>query len=129
MAKTPSYSEIHREHSTWLNTLNFYHDEIKYYQTKLAEVAAKHQYDQVHKKILDYKNSFFDILKDLDELRYKIYKHEHELENLEELSQRTKGIRINEAHDQQRNDIAEFEERYKVLKNDFNELLKQEEIE
>lgn len=121
--KTPSYSEIHQEHREWLNTLNFYHDEIKYFQTRLAEIASKDAEDQYHQKIVDFKARFFDMLQKIDELRYSIYKHEQEVANHFELSQRTR-VAINDDHHSKKNDFDQFEKNYEQLKKDFNDFLK-----
>lgn len=122
--KTPNYSEIHQEHRQWLTTLNFYHDEIKYFQTRLAEMASRDDEDQFHQKIINFKASFFDMLQKIDELRYSIYKHEKKVVSEYELSKRTR-VSINDDHHSKKNEIQQFEKDYEQLKKDFNNFLKE----
>ncbi len=123
MTKTPDYGEIHKEHRQWLTDLNFYHDELKYYQNQLAQVAARSEIDeQYHQKIIDFKSRFFQTLEKIDRLRYTIYKHEKELADHEKLAERTQ-IHVNEDHHSKKADFKNFVKDYEELKQDFNNFL------
>ena len=119
MAKTPSYSEIHQEHRQWLTDLNFYHDELKYYQNQLAQIAARDTEDAYHKKIISFKRRFFETLEKIDKLRYTIYKHERELAEHEQLAERTR-VHVNEDHHSKKEEFNKFLDDYEQLKEDFN---------
>ena len=119
MAKTPTYTEIHQEHRQWLTDLNFYHDEVKYYQNQLAQIAARDTEDHYHKKIVTFKRRFFETLEQIDKLRYNIYKHEKELAEQEQLAERTR-IHINEDHHAKKEEFNKFLDSYEQLKEDFN---------
>jgi len=124
MSQTPQYAEIHQEHRQWLTELNFYHDEIKYYQNQLAQVAARKEIDdEYHTKILDYKSRFFQVLEQIDKMRYTIYKHEKELAEQEKLAERTR-VHVNEDHHSKKEEFNNFLKKYEQLKTDFNNFVK-----
>ena len=115
-----SYRQIHQEHRQWLTDLNFYHDELKYYQNQLAQVAARDNEDHYHQKIVTFKRRFFDTLERIDELRYAIYKHERELAQREQLAERTQ-VHINEDHHSRHKELDNFKKEYEQLKSEFHE--------
>ncbi len=115
-----SYQQIHQEHRQWLTDLNFYHDELKYYQNQLAQIAARDTEDHYHQKIVTFKRRFFDTLEQIDELRYGIYKHERELAQREQLAERTR-VHINEDHHSKHEELNNFRKAYEQLKNEFHE--------
>lgn len=123
MAQTPNYTEIHQEHRQWLTDLNFYHDEIKYYQNQLAQIAARKDIDdEYHQKIINFKRRFFDTLEKIDKLRYTIYKHEKELADHEKLAEKTK-VHVNEDHHAKKSEFNTFIEEYEQVKKDFTAFL------
>lgn len=119
METSQAYQQIHQEHRQWLTELNFYHDEVKYYQNQLAQLSARDTDDQHHQRVVTFKRRFFDILEQIDELRYAIYKHERELAQREQLAERTQ-VHVNEDHHTRHDEIAEFRKTYEQLKSDFN---------
>lgn len=123
MAQTPDYASIHKEHRQWLTDLNFYHDEIKYYQNQLAQISAQHEKDdKYHKEFVDFKRRLFDTLWQIDSLRYTIYKHEKDLAEYEKLAERTQ-VHINEDHHSKKDEFNNFTRDYEKLKNDISEFL------
>lgn len=124
MDTSQSYEQIHQEHRQWLTDLNFYHDEIKYYQNQLAQLAARDNEDTYHQKIVTFKRRFFDTLEMIDELRYAIYKHERQVAKREQLAERTR-VHINEDHHSRHKELEEFKNDFQQLKSDFNEFAKQ----
>lgn len=123
MDTSQSYEQIHEEHRQWLTDLNFYHDELKYYQNQLAQIAARDSEDHYHQKIVTFKRRFFDTLEQIDELRYAIYQHERELANREKLAKRTR-IHVNEDHHSRHHELENFKQSYEQLKADFHEFAK-----
>ena len=124
MENPPSYQQIHQEHRQWLTDLNFYHDELKYYQNQLAQIAARDAHDQYHQKIVTFKRRFFDTLERIDELRYAIYKHERELAQREQLAERTR-VHVNEDHHSRHAELDAFKKDYEQLKADFHNFASQ----
>jgi len=123
MAETPDYTAIHQEHRQWLTDLNFYHDEIKYYQNQLAQIAAQEDKEkQYHQEIVNFKRRLFDTLEAIDRLRYNIYKHEKELADHEKLAERTQ-IHVNEDHHSKKEEFSKFQEEYEQLKKDITAFL------
>lgn len=124
MDNSQSYQQIHQEHRQWLTDLNFFHDELKYYQNQLAQIAARDPEDHYHQKIVTFKRRFFDTLEQIDELRYAIYKHERELAQREQIGERTR-VYINEDHHSRHQELDNFKKEYDQLKNDFHEFASQ----
>lgn len=71
---------VHQEHKEWLQQLNFYQDEIKFFQNELAMVLHKHldRFEFIE-NVDEYKNIFLKKLQHIDELRHKIILHEKAL--------------------------------------------------
>ena len=103
---------IHREHKDWLNQLNFYQDEIKFFQNELVLVLhANHTSFSFFETIDEYKKIFLKKLKKIDSMRHQVIIHEKKLSG--EL----------ETEDQDLKEHREIRERFTKFVNDF-ELLK-----
>lgn len=106
----------HKEHKDWLSTLNFYQDEIKFFQNELVMVGAAHpNLPSIIEHIEEYKSLFRNKLNLIDDLRHQIMEHEHHLAkaaghtDLEEVHQ----------HTEVREKMEELEMRMKKLKTNF----------
>lgn len=125
MAPTESYQPLKEDHRNWLNQLNFFHDEIKFMQNRLAEVAAKDtNYKEFKSTIADYKYKFYNMLERIDEFRYSIYRHDKELAGMMELSNRTKQkMNVEEDHHTIKDQYERFVAQYYTLKDNFHHFL------
>ena len=72
----------HKEHREWMSKIDFYQDEIKIFQRNLSKVIQAHPdifsiIDLVH----EYRRILLRKLEKLDNMRYQIALHEHQLAN------------------------------------------------
>jgi len=106
---------VHNEHQEWLNQLNFYQDEIKFFQNELALVLLKNLGDlSIIEYAEEYKSIFLKKLQHIDELRHEIISHEKTLsENLEEDTEHLKE------HNLTRDKFLEFVSKFESLKKAF----------
>jgi hypothetical protein len=56
-----------------LATLDFFQDEVKYYQHQLAQIASRDPEYQYHQRTVTFRQRLLDILEQIDELRHTIY--------------------------------------------------------
>jgi hypothetical protein len=75
-AKTKHIDELHFEHQLWTSEAKFYADELKIYQNRLAEVAAKNTKEEVRKQIEHFQNKFIIQKEQLDILNHGVNEHE-----------------------------------------------------
>ncbi len=74
---TNHQSFFHQEHRMWISRLNFYQDEIKFFQNELGVVLHKHiNYLSILEHVDEYRNILLKKLKLIDELRHDIIIHE-----------------------------------------------------
>ena len=79
MENTISTTLKHREHREWLSTLDFYQDEIKIFQKELFIVLTQHpDLPSIIEHVEEYRALFLRKLKTIDEIRYRIARHEAE---------------------------------------------------
>lgn len=108
-----STSFVHREHKEWLSKLNFYQDEIKFFQNELIIVLHKHAYRFSFVESVDeYRKIFQKKLEHIDDLRHHIMDHERKL-----LSEEDEESEMN--HQQIRERFNEFESDFKLVKKNF----------
>jgi hypothetical protein len=74
--KTKHIDELHFEHQLWTSEAKFYADELKIYQNRLAEVAAKNPSVEVRKQIEHFQNKFIIQKEQLDILNHEVTVHE-----------------------------------------------------
>ena len=71
---------LHTEHKEWMSKLNFYQDEIKFFQNQLVLILTKHSdnfFTMEH--VAEYRDIFLKKLTMIDNLRYEIMGHERHL--------------------------------------------------
>lgn len=105
----------HEEHKEWLSTLNFYQDEIKFFQNELAIVLSKHMDNfSIIEHVTEYRDIFLKKLTMIDNLRYEIMGHERQLaDNI------TTKLDYLNAHPLIRNSFRQFEKDFEMLKHNF----------
>ena len=106
---------FHQEHKEWLNQLNFYQDEIKFFQNELILVLQKHYESlSILDNVEDYRNIFLKKLQHIDELRYDISLHEKKLSGI--MEQEPQDL---DEHHQVRARLNEFVKDFELLKKNF----------
>ncbi len=102
----------HDEHRNWMSELNFYRDEIKFFQTELLIVVAKHpDLLSIEEHVEEYKGLFLKKLSNIDKLRHDIMSHDLSFENSEG---------CDEAHHQKtKEDMVTLKSNFTELKTRF----------
>lgn len=113
--ETLSPIEIHHEHKTWLNKLNFYRDELKIMKKKLEEVASKNTDRRVLALVESFQNQLIVQSNNLDEIRHEVKQYENRLE--EKLVQN-----FNAAQHSTDEDYVNRKDEVKSFERVFNEL-------
>ena len=119
---TETYDHLNDENRNWLKDLNFFQDEIKYLQNKIAEYASTGLSSEKAKVLLDYKKKFLSKLQKIDDLRHLIFVEEKHLAERMELATRLK-LSVDEDHHSLKERIENFTGDYQLMKEEFNSFL------
>ncbi|NNE30664.1 MAG: hypothetical protein HKN16_13575 [Saprospiraceae bacterium] len=112
---TDNRTFYHQEHREWLSTLDFYQDEIKFFQNELALILhANMSSMSILEHADEYKLIFRKKLETLDELRHSIVKHDGSLaDNSKD------DVGIDTSHDHVRKEYETFKENFDLMKQNF----------
>jgi preprotein translocase subunit SecA len=113
--KTALITDQHLEHREWLNTIDFYRDEIKIMQKRIEEVASKNTSKDVLVQVEHFQNQLIIQTSTLDQLSHDIRKHEQEISALAEANPVASDHRRAPVH-------AEHAEAMQTFEKMFNEL-------
>jgi hypothetical protein len=70
-------NQLHKEHRTWLSNLDFFQDEIKFFQNKLFTAILENDHSLITEEhVAEYRELFFLNLKRIDDVRHLILRHE-----------------------------------------------------
>lgn len=109
--------QLHREHQYWLHELDLYQDEIKYFQNRLARLAAQETDKEIDEKIGHFRQGFLKTIERIDFFRQQIYMYEVQIAKRMELANRTKeNSAPEESHHRLRQQVEEFSLDFKALK-------------
>lgn len=110
---------VHKEHRDWINQLNFYQDEIKFFQNELVQVHHKHFGETaILGTVEEYKEIFLKKLQHIDELRHDIVLHEKQLSKRLE----TKNPDL-QPHHEVRDRYHVFVQGFELLKHNFKRFI------
>ncbi len=105
----------HKEHREWLSQLNFYQDELKFFQNELLLVLHAHNdHLSIIELVDEYRDLFMKKLRQIDELRMHIILHEKALVKMEKSSSEELW-----EHTEVRDKIHEFVEEFESMKKNF----------
>jgi hypothetical protein len=113
-------SDLHFEHSTWLNALAFYKDEIGIFERRLGEVATRNTATEVLAKLEHFQNRYIREREVIDELRHDIAAHEKGLEKEAKEHPVALDHRYFADHSELRDRMVTFEKLYHELKAEFH---------
>lgn len=116
MAEKTTVFFHHEEHKAWMRKLDFYQDEITIFQKNLSRVIQAHPNLYSIIEIVDeYRNILKKKLNKIDDMRYQIALHEHQLAtvNTANLSDQIWD------HQEVRDRINEFDSNYTALKSNL----------
>ena len=116
-------ADLHFEHEMWIRALNFYTDELKIFEDRLAEVSSKNTDHEVKAQVERFQNQFIREKEVIDILLHDIKAHE---ETLVEYA-KEHPIAVNhvyfENHSGLEDRMATFNKIWKELRSDFMRFL------
>lgn len=70
-------NELHKDHLHWLAELDFFQDEIKFFQKRLFTAILENDHSPITEEhVAEYRELFMLNLKRIDDLRHLILRHE-----------------------------------------------------
>ena len=104
----------HKEHNEWMSRINFYQDEIKIFQSNLSKVIQAHpDLFSIIEVVQEYRRILLKKLEKLDNMRYQIALHEHQLANADSSHQNDQLW----DHQEVRERMLEFDSNFDELKS------------
>lgn len=74
-------ADLHFDHQMWLNSLQFYKEELSIFEGRLGEVSFRNSSIDVKARVEHFQNQFIRQHEVIDILRHDINAHENELAN------------------------------------------------
>lgn len=115
--------DLHFEHNVWGSELAFCKDELKVFQLRLEEVAAKNTGHEAKAQIEHFQNQFIRQNEVIDEHQHHINEHETYLINEAENHPVAIDHRFFPDHVEMRNQMHIFRKLYADLKHEFMNFL------
>ncbi len=115
--------DLHFDHMEWLNSLQFYKEEIGIFERRLEEIVRRNNMHEVMAELEHFQNQFIREKEVIDELRHDIKGHENMLEK--EAKEHPVAIdhRYFTDHTDLRDRFHTFEKIYHELKAEFRQWL------
>ena len=70
---------MHTEHLNWFQQLDFYQDEVRFFQNRLLQLVLRRIKTLNMEVVADFRRQFIEMLRTLDDYRHHIAAHEAEL--------------------------------------------------
>lgn len=103
-----------------LTTLDFFQDEVRYYQHQLAQIASRDTERQYHQRTITFRQRLLDMLKQIDELRHSIYRDQQRALQAEEATAPPQAAQTAEHQSGSETTFHDFKSAYEQLKADFH---------
>lgn len=113
-------TELHAERKEWLNTLQFYKDDIISLRKRLEEVVAANSKTEVRAQVEHFQNQFVRHLEVNDELRHQINANEQAFVAEESKNPVATDHKSAPDHADLRDKVATYEKLFKELRDEFN---------
>ena len=111
--------ELHFEHKTLRNQLNFSKDELRSYQIRLEEIASKNTNNEILAHVEQFQNKFIRQNEVIDELLHEINVREDSLAEAAKNNPNAIHRQLFEAHDTLENEARVFLTIYNNLKKSY----------
>jgi hypothetical protein len=115
--------DLHFEHMEWVNSLEYYKDEIKIHEHRLEEIVRRNTRQEVMAELEHFQNQFIREREVIDELRHDINAHENMLAKESKDHPVAIDRRYFTDHTDLRERFSTFERIYKDLKTEFRRWL------
>lgn len=113
-------SALHSERIEWLNTLQFFKDDIQSLQNRLEEIVKANTKTEITAMVESFQNQFIRQLEVNDELRHKINAAEVAFANEESKNPVATDHKLAPDHVELRDEVDTYSNLFKALRNDFN---------
>ena len=120
--KTKIYNQ-HLEHTEWQNKLNFYKDEVKVMENRLAEVSDKNTALEIRKEIEHFQNQFLIQKENISKISHHISKEEKQIIAEIKKNPVASDHRESEDHAIERDMVKSFEDNFNNLRKEYKTFL------
>ena len=121
--ETKGLYQLHEEHKQWLNNLNFYNDELKIMQNRIAEIAQKNSSKEVLASVEHFQNQFIIQKEQIDIISHEIKLHEQALEKEVNKNEVAVDHRKFPVHAGEVDKIQSFDKIFNELRKELNTFL------
>lgn len=123
-AKTKSIDELHAEHQSWVEDLQFYKDELKIFNNQLEKMSTRNVGIDFRKEIEHFQNQFTIQKGELDILNHDITVHEQWLAGYAKENPTTIEKEKFADHKVMKEQVEMFRKIYSDLKKEYQIFLK-----
>lgn len=119
MERKESIISLHGDHKEWINKLNFYKDDLKIFNSRLAEIASKNNHIEVLAEVEKFQNQFIVQNDNIDQIKHIINLDEDKI--IKELNSNPNALDHKTMHHSGEKDLVDtFEKNFKSIREDFN---------
>lgn len=116
-------SHCGNDHQQWIKSIDFYKDDIKTLQTRLAEIATRNSTKEVLAGVEHFQNQFIVQRNNMDELKHRIHEHDDKVaKDVQTHVGKIESAQVSE-HQNIKEEFEGFEKVVKDLRKEFNEFL------
>ncbi|MFN4082879.1 MAG: hypothetical protein ACK4K9_04550 [Bacteroidia bacterium] len=116
-------ADLHNENANWIDSLNFYKDQIETLTNRLGEVAVKYTDKEISAQIEHLQNQLIRQKEVLDELKHEIKLDDKALAENAKDNPVASDHRLFADHPELRDKVATYEKLFKELKEEFDRFL------
>ena len=111
--------ELHSEHRTWKNRLEFADEEIKFFNKRLEEIISKNTSNDIRAKTEQFQNQFLRQKEVLDTYYHDIKLHEEKLSQNASNNPVAADHKLFHDHGDLREKMEDFDRLFKELKQKY----------
>ena len=119
MKKADLIYNQHEENNTWISSLNFYKDDLKFLENKLSEISTKYTDKTILSLVEHFQNQFIIQKNNIDEIMHNLKINEDKLRN--EINKNIVAVdhRSINYHEFEKEQFLSFEINFKELRTEF----------
>ena len=119
MEKKESIISLHSDHTEWINKLDFYKDDLKVFNNRLAEIATKNNHTEVLAEVEKFQNQFIVQNDNIDQIKHIINLDEDKI--IKEINSNPIAVDHRTMnHSGERDLVDTFEKNFKSIREEFN---------
>lgn len=119
MEKKESIISLHGDHIEWINKLDFYKDDLKIFNNRLAEIVSKNNHTEVLAEIEKFQNQFIVQNDNIDQIKHIINLDEDKI--IKEINSNPIAVdHRTMSHSGEKDLVDTFEKNFKSIREEFN---------